>query len=59
MLQTLFRSNRSALMATQRNTAALMRMPMRSFALTKYKFDEEDWEPNKFQVSLYFYSKPL
>jgi hypothetical protein len=25
--------------------------PMRSFSVTKYKFDDEDWEPTKYQVS--------
>ena len=35
------------------NTSAMM-VPVanRSFGLTKYKFDDEDWKRNQFQVSV-------
>ena len=33
-------------------SAAVTSVPIRSFSLTKYAFDDEDWKPNQFQVSI-------
>ena len=31
--------------------AILAAAPVRTFGITKYAFDDEDWKPNQFQVS--------
>ena len=55
MLSTVFSRTRATMLAAQRArmAQASLMMPNRMFApLTKYKFDDEDWEPDQFQVRI-------
>ena len=51
--KALNRSTTAAMLAAKRATQVAFIMPQtRAFApVTKYKFDDEDWEPNQYQVS--------
>ena len=42
------KSNATGALALAANR--MQAVPLRSFGLTKYKFDDEDWERNQFQV---------
>lgn len=52
MLSKVLNRTTTSMRFVQRATQATLLMPQyRTFApVTKYKFDDEDWEPNQFQV---------
>ena len=52
MLSKVLNRTTTSMRFVQRATQVTLLMPQyRTFApVTKYKFDDEDWEPNQFQV---------